>query len=194
MRILLLDNYDSFTYNLLHYLEQLCPEVDVRRNDAIALSEVEAYTHIVISPGPGLPAESGITPRVVERFFYHKPLLGICLGFQALGEFAGGELYNQREVAHGIRRMAHKTGESWLLKDLPEEFATGLYHSWAIRPTPDFNAHFRITARRDREIAMAMEHQDLPVAGVQFHPESIMSEQGLKILENWLERSAIISA
>jgi anthranilate synthase component 2 len=189
LKVLLLDNYDSFTHNLQHYLEQLVDVVDVKRNDAIDVQEIESYSHIVISPGPGLPAEAGVSLKLIEKYHLSKPILGVCLGFQALGISFGGELYNQNHVAHGIKRKVYKTGnDSWLLKDLPQQFDTGLYHSWALK-TVNLDPSFRVSSKNVKDVIMSIEHKTLPLAGVQFHPESIMSEYGLKLLENWLEFS-----
>lgn len=188
MKILILDNYDSFTYNLLHCFEQLAEEVSVCRNDEISLEECEAFTHFVISPGPGLPEDAGITLPLLERFSATHPMLGVCLGMQAMAVQAGGRLYNQQLVAHGIQREVQRLpGESWLLKDVPPKFKAGLYHSWAVdeKALPPV---WRPTARNERGTLMAMEHKTLPLAGGQFHPESIMSEWGLKVLGNWLMR------
>lgn len=185
MHILLVDNYDSFTYNLAHYLEQICPQVTVWRNDAFAVSQAAQFSHIVISPGPGLPAQNGITEELVKTYFYKKPLLGICLGCQALAQYAGGELYPQNEVAHGIARKVIKGQSQYLLEGFPLEFKVGLYHSWAIAVNESLHKHFRIAAQRENGVVMALEHKNLPVAGIQFHPESILTEHGLKLLQNW---------
>ena len=194
MKVLLLDNYDSFTFNLLHYLEQLCENVEVKRNDEIELSEVDSFSHIVISPGPGLPKEAGITRKIIEYYHDTKAILGICLGCQALGEIWGASLYNQKDVAHGIQRKVFRTDQaSWLLKNLPDSFDVGLYHSWAIDKN-NLNTDIRITAINQKQTLMALEHEYLPVAGVQFHPESIMSEYGLKILKNWCDYSLHFNA
>tara|TARA_B100000678_G_scaffold273193_1_gene263300 strand:+ start:843 stop:1451 length:609 start_codon:yes stop_codon:yes gene_type:complete len=188
LRVLLLDNYDSFTYNLFHYLRQLTPEVRVARNDEITLAEALQYHHILISPGPGLPAHAGITMPLLRSVTDQHSVLGVCLGCQALGEVYGASLFNQQEVAHGIQRKVYQTRQdSWLFKGLPDSFQVGLYHSWAIEPD-QLSRNMKITARSEKGIIMGMEHETLPVAGVQFHPESIMTEHGLQMLKNWLER------
>jgi len=186
VKVLILDNYDSFTYNLYHYVQSFTDDVTVERNDAITLEEIRLFSHIIISPGPGLPESAGITLPLIREYAQSKSILGICLGCQALAEHFRGELYNQNEVAHGRERKVHQTTEkSWLLSGLPPDFKVGLYHSWAVRPDnlPD---DFRITALSEKGVVMALEHKSLPLAGVQFHPESIMSEHGKKIIENWL--------
>jgi anthranilate synthase component 2 len=184
MRILILDNYDSFTYNLYHYAKQLCADVSVYRNDAINLDAVDAYSHIILSPGPGLPADAGITMAILEQYSAQKSILGVCLGFQAMALWAEAELYNQNEVAHGLSRTALRTGESWLLEGVPDSFEVGLYHSWAVR----LNAQsvFNGICELENQTLMGFEHATLPLAGVQFHPESIMTEHGLHMLENWV--------
>lgn len=187
MKVLLVDNYDSFTYNLHHYLAQCGAQVEVRRNDALSVAEVATFEGIVLSPGPGLPEAAGITMPLLEHYATEKPILGVCLGCQALAQYAGGRLYNQQEVAHGIQRRMHRKGPSWLLDGLPAHLAVGLYHSWAIEAA-SLGRPWRCTAFRDTGVLMALEHETLPLAGVQFHPESIMSEMGLRLLQNWLER------
>lgn len=187
MRVLILDNFDSFTYNLYHYLGQLTDDITVKRNDEIELSEFEDFSHIVISPGPGLPANAGITMPFLEQYFPKKPILGVCLGCQAIAEHTSGKLYNQQFVAHGLKRTVKRTtSHSWLLKDLDDEFQVGLYHSWAIDES-SLGDQWQVCARSTQNVVMAIEHHSLPVAGVQFHPESIMSDYGLEILGNWLD-------
>ena len=188
MKLLLIDNYDSFTYNLEHYLSALDCEVTVLRNREIILSEVAEYDAIVLSPGPGLPSEAGICMELIKEYHLSKPILGICLGAQALGEYFEAELYNQKEVAHGISRIVHRESESWLLKGFEDSFSVGLYHSWAIKAQGRFNEVFRTIAQRANGVLMAFEGRDSAIAGIQFHPESIMTEGGREILQNWLSR------
>lgn len=188
MKLLLIDNYDSFTYNLEHYLKALDCEVEVRRNDAISLEEVKEYEGIVLSPGPGLPKDAGICMELIKSYAHSKPILGICLGAQALAEHFGGALYNQKEVAHGVSRIIHREAESWLLAGLEESFSVGLYHSWAIRPNQDFLQTFKPSAYRGNGILMAFEAPHSALAGLQFHPESIMTIGGREMLQNWLDR------
>lgn len=186
LRILILDNYDSFTYNLLHYVEQFADDVTVVRNDAMTIEEAADYTHYIISPGPGLPAQAGITIQIIEKYHSSRPILGVCLGCQAIAEFFGGTLYNQQLVAHGIKRPIVKTNvSSLLLKNMPKNFEVGLYHSWAIEEN-SLPADFRITAKGINGVVMAIEHSHFPLYGVQFHPESIMTENGISIIKNWL--------
>ncbi|MGB0177548.1 MAG: anthranilate synthase component II [Owenweeksia sp.] len=188
MRVLLLDNYDSFTFNLFHYLQQITDDVVVKRNDELSVEQAMEFSHLLISPGPGLPKDAGITSELIQAALPGHSVLGVCLGCQALGEYFGGTLFNQEEVAHGIQRKVTRTNtSSWLLEGIPNDFQVGLYHSWAIDPK-GLPSEIKITARSEKGVIMAMEHEELPVAGVQFHPESIMTEHGLKIIANWLER------
>ncbi len=186
MRLLILDNYDSFTYNLFHYAQQLCADVSVVKNDEISLAEVNQFSHIIISPGPGLPKDAGISMHILETYARHKSILGVCLGFQALALWAGGKLYNQQQVAHGLSRLAKRENDSWLLQGVAPSFKVGLYHSWAVNLTAVND--FKPTAYLENHTLMAFEHQTLPLAGMQFHPESIMTDDGLKMIENWMKR------
>lgn len=194
MKILIIDNYDSFTYNLLHYVQQFADEVEVQRNDAIAVEYAEGFSHLIISPGPGLPDAAGISLSLIEKYHQSKPILGVCLGCQAIAEYFGGRLYNQSKVAHGVQREVLKTDpRSLLLKSLPKKFKVGLYHSWAV-DEKSLPPELKVTAKSTSGVVMALEHRFLPIAGVQFHPESIMTENGLQILKNWLEAYALPSA
>ncbi len=185
MKLFLIDNYDSFTYNLSHYLEAIThSDVKVVRNDEFNLDEIEGYTHIIISPGPGLPKDAGLSLEVIKRYIGKKSILGVCLGFQAIAEYLGHELYNQEKVQHGISKTIHWNNESELAKDIPKKHAVGLYHSWAVKIEPD--SDLLISAKSDDNIIMAIESKELKMAGVQFHPESIMTEHGKEILKNWL--------
>lgn len=188
MKVLLLDNYDSFTYNLAHYLEGLDAQVQVMRNDDPELLEQKDFSHLLISPGFGLPNQAGLSLAMIERHHQEKPILGVCLGFQAMAQFYGAELYNQQEVAHGIQREISCNKSSWLMAGCPAHFKVGLYHSWAVKSSATFQTAFRPVAWRDGKTLMAFEHRQLPLAGIQYHPESIMSEWGHQVLKNWLER------
>ena len=185
MRILLLDNYDSFTWNLHHLLAPHAA-VDVVLNDAITVEEAARYDRIVLSPGPGMPNEAGILMEVVEKLMPTHPMLGVCLGMQALVEVCGGALYNQERVMHGI--AVHCTSlppVDPLFAGLPSTFDVGLYHSWAAdrKTMPD---ELRVAALSDTGVVMAVRHRQLPVCGVQFHPESVLTPLGGRIMENWL--------
>ncbi len=188
MKILVLDNYDSFTYNLVAYVEHLTGvEPEVRRNDRISLSEVAAFDKILLSPGPGLPSESGILCDVIRSFSGTKSILGVCLGLQAITEVFGGSLENLPEVFHGVATPVHVLEpENLLFAGLPKTFTAGRYHSW-VASKKDFPDCLRLTAVDDEERVMALSHNTLDVHGVQFHPESVMTEHGMAILKNWLK-------
>ena len=184
--ILLLDNYDSFTWNLHHYLSQLSEEaVVVKRNDEIELREVSAYSSVVLSPGPGLPSDAGIMPELIKCYGHSKPILGICLGHQAIGETYGAQLKNVNVVLHGVQReVIVEVADDRILEGLPAKFNSGHYHSWVI--ANDLPHDLVVTARDAEGVIMAISHRTHPVSGVQFHPESIMTDTGMKIIENWL--------
>jgi anthranilate synthase/aminodeoxychorismate synthase-like glutamine amidotransferase len=188
LKLLLIDNYDSFTYNLYHYLAEICTSITVARNDEISVEETDEYSHIVLSPGPGLPRESHHLMEIVNRQVTQKPMLGICLGMQAIALHFGGVLYNQQVVKHGVTTLITADTKSALFKNLPDQFTVGLYHSWAVREA-NLPAILRISAKSQDGVLMALEHKKLPVAGVQFHPESILTPQGKIILQNWLQSS-----
>jgi len=188
MKILVLDNYDSFTFNLVQYIERILQQkVDVFRNDQITLDEVEAYDAIILSPGPGVPAEAGIMPELIKRYAPTKPILGVCLGHQAIGEAFSGHLENLTQVYHGIETPVEVVDESEVLfKNIPEVFQAGRYHSWVVRKE-ELPEAFIVTAVDEQGIVMAMRHKEYNVRGVQFHPESIMTEHGMRMLENFFE-------
>jgi len=185
--ILIIDNYDSFTWNLFHYLDSLTnEEIIVKRNDEIRLSEVSSFSSVIISPGPGLPDDAGISKEVISRFGSSKPILGVCLGHQAIGEVYGADLEILPEVQHGvIRKVKIEDKHDRLFMDLPEEFDTGRYHSWVIS-TKNLPDCFKVTATGTDGKIMAVSHKEHPVSGIQFHPESVMTPEGKKILSNWM--------
>lgn len=186
MKLLILDNYDSFTYNIVHAVRTLGIEPDVYRNDRISLEDVDRYDKIIISPGPGIPSEAGILPDLLKRYSAVKPILGICLGHQAIGECFGASLRNLSDVYHGIQSEITVTQhDHYIFDGLPNTIPVGRYHSWVVDRTglPDC---LEITAVSPDGEIMAMRHRNLDVHGVQFHPESILTPQGLKIIENWL--------
>lgn len=185
MKILLIDNFDSFTYNIVHYLEGFDAEVDVVYNNNIPFDLVHTYDKIVLSPGPGLPSDAGEMPRLIEEFYNKKPILGVCLGFQGLIEFFGGQIYNQQDVKHGLSESCFFDSDSKLFTKTPKKYRVGLYHSWAASKEC-FPSDLKVTATSENEIIMAFEHKILPVCGVQFHPESIMTENGHQIIQNFL--------
>ncbi len=185
MRILLLDNYDSFTWNLHHLLEPYA-RVDVVLNDAITVEAAARYDRIVLSPGAGLPSEAGIMPELLTRLMTTHPILGICLGMQALVETCGGSLFNQARVQHGVSvKCIPEEPLDPLFTGLDEPFDVGLYHSWAAEPET-LPPALRITARSEAGIIMAVSHTTFDVRGVQFHPESVMTPMGSRIIRNWI--------
>lgn len=185
MKILVLDNYDSFTYNLVHLVEKVSGlSVDVFRNDKIGLAEVEAYDRIILSPGPGLPKDAGIMPALLKQYHRHKSIFGVCLGMQAIAELYGGHLKNLERVCHGqATPLIH--GQAGLFAHCPPGFLTGRYHSWVVSPD-ELPSELEITARDPEGHIMALKHRKDGVCGVQFHPESILSEYGEQIFRNWL--------
>ena len=180
-RILLLDNYDSFTYNLCHFLEAEGVVVDVVLNNQFDCSNLDLYDKIVLSPGPGLPAESGVMNEVIRLSIGKTPILGVCLGMQALAESLGGVLYNQVQVKHGVSELIDLY-ESSLFTDLPKSIEVGLYHSWAVKDGGDFN----VTSKSKNNVVMSLENINKKVYGVQFHPESILTSHGKEIIKNFL--------
>lgn len=190
MKLLVFDNYDSFTYNLVHLVEKITGEkVDVYRNDEIALQKVNEYDKIILSPGPGVPAEAGLLLPLVREYAPTKSILGVCLGHQAIGEAFGGKLVNLSQVFHGVATRI-KSQKSEIKNDifygLPSEIEVGRYHSWIISEE-DFPDDLDITARDDNGYIMALRHKKFDVQGVQFHPESVLTPDGEKIISNWLK-------
>ncbi len=189
MRILVLDNYDSFTYNLVHIIRALGYNdvMDIFRNDKIALEEVEQYDKILLSPGPGIPSEAGILLDLVRHYGATKSILGICLGHQAIGEVYGATLYNMTEVLHGVgTNVKVLKKDDYLFKDVPEDFMVCRYHSWAVDRTT-VNGEMIINSEDDQGIVMGLSHKIHDVRGLQFHPESILTHNGIKLMKNWLE-------
>jgi anthranilate synthase component II len=186
MKILVLDNYDSFTYNLVYILRELHGNVDVYRNDKIALDDIANYDKILLSPGPGIPSEAGIMPELIQTYAATKSIMGVCLGHQAIGEAFGATLHNMADVLHGISNVATITEPNELLfKGLPINFEVGRYHSWTVvsESVPDCLA---ITAIDEHNQVMALAHKTYDVRGVQFHPESVLTQFGKEIIANWL--------
>ena len=186
MKVLVFDNYDSFTYNLVHALKKLgVSDLEVHRNDQIALEEVNRFDKIVLSPGPGLPSESGILLELIRTYAPTKSILGVCLGQQAIAEAFGGRLINLSEVYHGISSVVKVIQPDVLFNGLPEELEVGRYHSWVVDSAslPD---ELTITAVDDSGMIMALAHKTFDVRGVQFHPESVLTPMGEKMLEKWL--------
>lgn len=187
MKILVLDNYDSFTYNLVYIIRQLGygKEMDVIRNDKISLEEVDSYDKILLSPGPGIPSEAGIMPELIKKYASEKSILGICLGNQAIGEAFGSSLTNLTEVLHGVGSQVEIV-EDLLFKGLPNAFKIGRYHSWVINEST-LSKDLEIIARSSDQQIMGVRHKKYDLRGLQFHPESILTENGQSIMRNWLE-------
>lgn len=190
MSILVIDNYDSFVYNLVHLLEGLgCSDVVVRRNDKITLEEVERFDKILLSPGPGIPMEAGVMPDVVRRYAPTKSIFGVCLGHQCIGEVFGGTLINMGKVCHGQGLPTRVVAEDELLfRDMPRSFISARYHSWMVQQD-NLPPDIEVTAIDDDGRIMALRHREYDVRGVQFHPESVLTEHGGMIVRNWLEGS-----
>ena len=184
--ILVVDNYDSFTYNLVHYLEALDCQVTVLRNDEIELEEVKNYDKILLSPGPGLPSEAGLLNTIIKEYASSKSILGICLGQQAIGEVFGSTLKNLEKVYHGTATKAKiLVDDEPLLKNIPTEFWVGRYHSWVVEKS-NLGPDLEITSVDENGEIMSLRHKNFDVRGVQFHPESILTPYGKQILENWV--------
>ncbi|MFY7665972.1 anthranilate synthase component II [Flavobacterium sp.] len=184
-KVLLIDSYDSFTYNLVHYFEALDCQVTVLKNDEPYRHLLNTHDCVVLSPGPGLPENAGNLLPIISEIVTTKKVLGVCLGLQALVTHFGGCLINLPQVHHGYADLMAQTQENKLFRELPKTFNVARYHSWAASPT-NFPEILQITAQTSDGTIMAFEHKNLPVFGVQFHPESILSEHGMQILKNWI--------
>jgi anthranilate synthase component II len=185
-KIAVIDNYDSFTYNLVHYLEDLNCQVTVFRNDEFDIDELQQFDKILLSPGPGIPDEAGLLKEVIKTYATTKSILGVCLGQQAIGEVFGGSLTNLEKVYHGVATNIKITNpDTTLFKDLPNEFEVGRYHSWVVS-NENFPNDLIITSIDENGQIMSLKHSKFDVRGVQFHPESVLTPNGKKILENWV--------
>ena len=183
MRIAVIDNYDSFTYNLVHLVKSLGVEVDVFRNDQFQLSSLELYDKLLLSPGPGIPSEAGLLLEVIKTYAPRKPILGICLGHQAIGEV----FVRLRQVYHGVATPCEQMMDEPLFADLPRHFEVGRYHSWVVS-REDFPDCLQVTALSSDGQVMALRHKQYDVRGLQFHPESVLTPLGGTILSNWIRR------
>jgi anthranilate synthase component 2 len=184
--VLIIDNYDSFTFNLVHYLEDLNAKISVFRNDEFDLDEVEKFDKILLSPGPGLPKDAGLLKAVIQKYAATKSILGICLGLQAIGEVFGSKLLNVNKVYHGVHtEITVLSSEESLFKNLPNQFSVGRYHSWIVDAN-DLPNDLEITSVDEKGQIMSLKHKIYDVKGVQFHPESILTPNGKEILANWL--------
>ena len=185
MKIVIIDNYDSFTYNLSHLIKSLGAEVDVVRNDQFTLNEIEAYNNIVLSPGPGIPSEAGLLCDVIKAYAGRKPILGVCLGHQAIGEVFGARLENLSEVFHGVATPCHIVADDPIFSGIDRDITVGRYHSWVVA-TSGLPACLEVTAVSDEGQIMALRHRELNIRGIQFHPESVLTPNGKQMLQNWL--------
>ncbi|MDM8152893.1 aminodeoxychorismate/anthranilate synthase component II [Bacteroides gallinaceum] len=186
MKTVIIDNYDSFTYNLSQILQESGAEVTVFRNDKFRMEEVEAYDNIVLSPGPGIPEEAGLLLDVIRTYAGRKPILGICLGEQAIGEVFGGKLVNLSTVFHGIQSPVNIIAEDYIFRHLPSEIPVGRYHSWVV-DTASLPPCLETLAVSKEGYIMALRHRDYDIRGIQFHPESVLTPDGKQILRNWVE-------
>lgn len=186
MKTVIIDNYDSFTYNLAHLVKELGTEVDVLRNDKFELEELEKYDKIILSPGPGIPEEAGLLLEVIRTYAGRKPILGVCLGEQAIGQAFGGKLTNLSEVFHGIQTNVKIKNKDYIFSGLPTEIPVGRYHSWVV-DTEEFPEELVITAISSEGQIMALKHREYDVHSIQFHPESVLTPDGKQIVGNWLK-------
>ena len=184
---LLIDNYDSFTYNLAHLVKQLGAKVEVFRNDQFTLNQLERFTKIILSPGPGIPEEAGLLMDVIRTYAGRKPMLGVCLGHQAIAEVFGGKLVNLKEVYHGIATEGTQFGNDPIFSGLPKRIVMGRYHSWVV-DRAGFPDCLEVTAMSDDGQIMALRHRNYNIHGIQFHPESVLTPEGATIVRNWLQQ------
>ena len=196
MKIVIIDNYDSFTYNLSHLVKELGAEVTVLRNDQFKLEDLEPYSKIILSPGPGIPSEAGLLLDVIKSYAGKKPILGVCLGHQAIGEAFGGKLENLSDVFHGVATPCHITVEDPIFSGIERNITIGRYHSWVVSKE-NFPDCLEITAVSDEGLRvgdgtsgmgqiMALRHKTMNIRGIQFHPESVLTPDGKKMLQNWM--------
>lgn len=184
-KVLVIDNYDSFTYNLVHYLEDLNCDVTVLRNDKLALEDIETFDKILLSPGPGIPDEAGLLKQIIEKYAPTKSILGVCLGQQAIGEVFGGSLINLDDVYHGVStNVTICVDDESLFKGLEKNIEVGRYHSWVVNP--NLPESLEATSFDENGQVMSVRHKIYDVKGVQYHPESVLTPNGKKILENWV--------
>ncbi len=184
-KIVIIDNYDSFTFNLAHLVRELGAEVTVFRNDQFQLPELEDFDKIILSPGPGIPSEAGLLTQVIAAYAGKKPILGVCLGHQAIGEVFGAKLTNLSEVYHGVATEGTQFGNDYVFDGLPKRVVMGRYHSWVV-DRAGFPACLQVTAVSDDGQIMALCHKEYDIHGIQFHPESVLTPQGRQMIGNWL--------
>ena len=185
MKIVIIDNYDSFTYNLSHLVKELGAEVSVVRNDEFELEALDAFDKIILSPGPGIPSEAGLLLEVIRHYAGRKPILGVCLGHQAIGEVFGGKLTNLSTVFHGVATEGTQLGNDYLFDGLTERITMGRYHSWVV-DREGWPEALEVTALSDEGQVMALRHREMDIHGIQFHPESVLTPDGRTMLENFI--------
>lgn len=185
MSIAMIDNYDSFTYNLVHLVKELGAEIEVFRNDQFELPELERFEKIMLSPGPGIPEEAGKLIDVIREYAGKKPILGICLGEQAIGEFFGGKLVNLSDVFHGVQTPAHIVSSDPIFNDMEKDIVVGRYHSWVV-DAESIPPCLEVTCISDEGQVMALRHRNDDIRGIQFHPESVLTPEGKKMINNWI--------
>lgn len=181
----MIDNYDSFTYNLVHLVKELGAEIEVFRNDQFELPELERFEKIMLSPGPGIPEEAGKLIDVIREYAGKKPILGICLGEQAIGEFFGGKLVNLSDVFHGVQTPAHIVSSDPIFNDMEKDIVVGRYHSWVV-DAESIPPCLEVTCISDEGQVMALRHRNYDIRGIQFHPESVLTPEGKKMINNWI--------
>lgn len=186
MKIVIIDNYDSFTFNLYHLVREVGADVTVLRNDCFRIEELAGYDKIILSPGPGIPEEAGLLLDVIRHYAGKKPILGVCLGHQAIGEVFGGKLTNLAEVFHGVQTPCRLTNKDYLFDGISEEFPVGRYHSWVV-DSEGLPSCLEVTATSPEGQIMALRHRDFDIHGIQFHPESVLTPEGRTIMENFLK-------
>ena len=186
MKIVIIDNYDSFTYNLSHLIKEIGAEVTVIRNDQFTLNQLERFDKIVLSPGPGIPSEAGLLLDVIKTYKGHKPILGVCLGHQAIGEVFGGTLENLSDVFHGVATEGTQFSNDYIFDSLPKRITMGRYHSWVVS-RENFPTCLEVTAVSDEGQIMALKHKNYDIHGIQFHPESVLTPEGKTILRNFID-------
>lgn len=186
MKIAIIDNYDSFTYNLSHLVKELGAEVTVYRNDQFEMPVLQQFDKIILSPGPGIPSEAGLLLDVIKEYAGKKPILGVCLGHQAIGECFGAKLTNLSAVFHGVATPCHLTTRDYLFEGLPDTFEIGRYHSWVVDKS-NLPECLEVTGVSDEGFIMSLRHKNYDIRGIQYHPESVLTSSGRQILSNWLK-------
>lgn len=187
MKIVIIDNYDSFTYNLSHLVKELGAEVTVYRNDKFELSSLQQFDKIILSPGPGIPSEAGLLLDVIREYAGKKPILGVCLGHQAIGESFGGRLTNLSDVFHGVATPCNIVADDYIFEGMTSPIEVGRYHSWVV-DAESLPSCLEATSLSDEGYIMSLRHRDYDIRGIQFHPESVLTPQGRQILLNWIKK------